>query len=340
MSENILLSIVIPIYKTPEALLMRCLSSVAEMPKSETEVICVLDGKEAVSNTVFENVCNRYPRLRVIQNESNKGVSYSRNVGMRLAKGLYVTFVDADDMINAATYVNAARKGKMAGLDICKFRCDSAGCLSEHGTGEFRYASREEANGRVNFLFAIKLAGMSSVAIVYSRKFLVDHGILFPEDLRHNEDFVFVTKAFQSASNVGLLDEVGYHIVGHPASASRSPAGERRYLDSIKAATRVLDMLDVSQMSAEERGWYLRLVFRESLLPDFRIRRVLTDSGKAEFKRRLVQTLSLLRGKFRGDLRQGTRFFLGILRSHPTSYFSLSMYFVLKLLQKFDRLIR
>ena len=340
MSEDILLSIVVAIYKTPEQLLMRCLSSVAEIPKPETEVICVFDGKEAISNAVLEDVCNRYPRLRIMQNENNKGVSYSRNAGIRSAKGLYVAFVDADDMINAATYVNAARKSQMAGFDMCKFRCDRAGHPSEPATSEFRYATRKDADGRANLLAAINWARMSSVAVVYSRNFLIDHGILFPEDLRYNEDFVFVTKAFQSASNVGLLDEIGYHIIGHPASASRSPAGERKYLDSIKAGARILDMLDVSRMSAEERRWYLRLVFRESILPDFRVRRVLTAVGKIEFKRRLAQTLSLLCGKFHGDLRQCTRFFLRVLNSHPSSYFSLPLYLALKMLQKFDRLVR
>lgn len=91
------LSIIIPVYNA-EDYLDRCLISILEQEFSSYEVILVDDG----STDSSPMICDRYsatdPRFRTVH-KKNGGVSSARNVGLDLAKGEYVMFVDSDDSL-------------------------------------------------------------------------------------------------------------------------------------------------------------------------------------------------------------------------------------------------
>lgn len=63
------------------------------------EIICIDDGSTDASWKILNNIKEKYPQIIVERNSTNKGVSYSRNRAMKLAKGRYIWFIDADDMI-------------------------------------------------------------------------------------------------------------------------------------------------------------------------------------------------------------------------------------------------
>lgn len=101
------LSFVIPVYKTPEQLLRNCLDSVLRYSQP-MELICVLDSPGDPCEQVLDEYAAKEPRMRLLKNDQNRGVSYSRNRGMDAARGDYLAFVDADDEIIAETYEKAA----------------------------------------------------------------------------------------------------------------------------------------------------------------------------------------------------------------------------------------
>lgn len=93
------LSLIVPVYNT-EKYLADCLQSLFEqdLPYSEYEVICVNDGSTDNSLKILNDYQKRYPNI-VIVNKENQGVSVARNVGIAIAKGDYIWFVDSDDFI-------------------------------------------------------------------------------------------------------------------------------------------------------------------------------------------------------------------------------------------------
>lgn len=95
--ENPLITIIIPIYNR-EQTLERCLCSVLRQTYSHLEVIAVDDGSTDHSRVILEKYQKKDSRLRVVRKE-NSGVSESRNLGLQLAQGEYIQFVDADDWI-------------------------------------------------------------------------------------------------------------------------------------------------------------------------------------------------------------------------------------------------
>ncbi|WP_337933661.1 glycosyltransferase [Hallella sp.] len=101
MNENILLSVVIPIYNV-ERTLARCVESVLGQHVEGMEVILVDDGSTDRSVLVANRYQNR-PHVTLIH-KANGGLSDARNEGLYYAKGRYVTFVDSDDYLLPDTY--------------------------------------------------------------------------------------------------------------------------------------------------------------------------------------------------------------------------------------------
>lgn len=101
MNENILLSVVIPIYNG-ERTLARCVESVLGQHVEGMELILVDDGSTDRSALVANRYQNR-PHVTLIH-KANGGLSDARNEGLYYAKGRYVTFVDSDDYLLPDTY--------------------------------------------------------------------------------------------------------------------------------------------------------------------------------------------------------------------------------------------
>jgi glycosyltransferase involved in cell wall biosynthesis len=88
-----LVSIVVPVYNS-EAFLRETLDSVFALEYEPFEVIVVDDGSTDGSADIAES----YARVHCIRQE-NRGPSEARNVGVRLARGEFVAFVDSDDIV-------------------------------------------------------------------------------------------------------------------------------------------------------------------------------------------------------------------------------------------------
>ena len=92
------LSIIIPIYNTPIRDLRRCFQSIVVPEDARWEVLLIDDGsKEQVGQFCMAYTQN-HPNFRYYKKE-NGGVSSARNMGIALAEGRYITFVDADDCL-------------------------------------------------------------------------------------------------------------------------------------------------------------------------------------------------------------------------------------------------
>ena len=93
------LSIIIPVYNLQEYIGVCLDSCINQTMKNESyEVICVNDGSTDNSLTIINEYCRKDERIKVV-NQENYGVSAARNMGLSLAQGKYVWFVDGDDML-------------------------------------------------------------------------------------------------------------------------------------------------------------------------------------------------------------------------------------------------
>ncbi|MDK0964983.1 glycosyltransferase family 2 protein [Clostridium perfringens] len=92
-----LISIIVPVYQS-EKYLYKCIESIVTQTYENIEIILIDDGSTDDSKKIYTEFEKVDKRIKVIR-QSNKGLSATRNVGISLANGRYITFIDSDDYI-------------------------------------------------------------------------------------------------------------------------------------------------------------------------------------------------------------------------------------------------
>ena len=102
--ENPKISIIVPVYNV-EQYLPRCIDSILAQTFTDFEVLLVDDGSKDRSGAICDEYAAKDKRVKTFHKE-NGGVSSARNLGLDVAKGEWVSFIDADDYISNDFYAD------------------------------------------------------------------------------------------------------------------------------------------------------------------------------------------------------------------------------------------
>lgn len=94
-----LVTIIIPIYNA-EKYLKKCLKSVVNQTYQNLEIILINDLSTDYSKHIAEQYVKNYKNIKLINNKINLGIGESRNIGLDIANGEYIYFLDSDDWID------------------------------------------------------------------------------------------------------------------------------------------------------------------------------------------------------------------------------------------------
>ena len=100
---NKLISVIVPVYNA-EKYLKECVESLINQTYINLEIILINDG--STDNSI--QICNEYADYDsriIVVDKLNEGVSKTRNLGIEIAKGDFITFVDSDDYITISKMV-------------------------------------------------------------------------------------------------------------------------------------------------------------------------------------------------------------------------------------------
>ena len=199
--EEPLLSVVMPVYNT-ETFVRDALSSVLEQSYRNLEVVVVDDGSIDRSMDIVRELAARDPRVRVVS-QPNAGLGAARNTGWQNARGHYLTFCDADDLVLPGAY-----EAMMSGL--CASGSDfAAGNIVR---GDESHATRPDWMARVmdrdelGLTIARRpemLLDITAPNKVFRRSFWRRAGLHFPEGVRY-EDQVPITTALLRARSFDI----------------------------------------------------------------------------------------------------------------------------------------
>lgn len=183
------LSVIVPIYNTPLEALKQCFQSIGSLPISNYEVLLIDDG----SGPAVGEFCNAFvsetPRFRYIYKE-NGGVSSARNLGLSLAQGRYITFLDADDALLGEVFTSEIMEKDQ---DLVIFDLQ----LVENSTAVWSAFNRPSGDIAVEDLLRTIVADKSlngPVGKLYKRELIADNNILFDETFVNGEDWDFVCR--------------------------------------------------------------------------------------------------------------------------------------------------
>lgn len=187
------LSIIVPVYNV-ESYLKQCIESIIEINEFSYELFLIDDGSTDNSAAIcdeYANVDNIY-----IVHKKNEGVSAARNVGIKLARGKYLTFVDSDDFIDAKSL--SVMMENLRGEDIAVsgfnyFYPDNSkvsNCLTNDvNNSDFRNSIND-----IYDEWESKCVFYAIYGKIYSNKIIKENSILFDESFSILEDSIFVWK--------------------------------------------------------------------------------------------------------------------------------------------------
>lgn len=183
-------SIIIPVFNG-ERFLERCLKSVIEQSYKDIEIIIINDGSTDSTAAICDDLLETDQRIKVVH-KKNGGVSAARNVGLNLAVGEYIYFVDADDYVlqdGIKSLVNKADEN-FSDLVVAEYYV-----ASETNKNKVSPLVLKDVN---SFLCSI-LSGENHSALwnkLFRRK-LFDN-VRFPEDICYMEDRVLIIEILTS----------------------------------------------------------------------------------------------------------------------------------------------
>lgn len=318
------LSVIIPVYNVAP-FLRDCLNSVLHASGSEecVETVCVDDCSTDKSSKILDEIAAAYKSsLIVYHSPVNAGVSIARNYALAVASGEWVTFLDGDDRLRMDVIHDAIEFAEKNQLDVVVFN---------HKAEALTISGVEYGQGVVDNLAALYAAGLSSCGAVYRKTFLDKHGIRFPENLRHNEDFVFISTVHAKTTRIGFMNKYGYEITPRADSASRKSPTAKVFLDRLLAATEVMTRVKDTALAVQKQ--FARVAIRENV-SQWEFRSVVSGQDADEYSSRFVRLCDeLLDLRLYGFM---VNFFIRVLRSRPSMLVlkNPSMNFCVRLLIK------
>lgn len=215
------ISVIIPVYNT-ELYLAKCVNSVIQQNVVSLEIILVDDGSTDSSGKMCDEYASKYPYIHTVHIE-NSGPATAKNVGLKLAKGDYVSFTDSDDELEPTMFYEMISAGKNHNSEIvcCNFKeADAYGNISHTSCSGRTYVfDKVEALRR---LLSKDLIYTGSVTKIFRRDLLTQNNLTHNDGLKTDEDFIMNIKVFAKCNRCVVVDKCFYTINFREDSLSHS----------------------------------------------------------------------------------------------------------------------
>lgn len=202
MLQQPLLSIIIPVYNR-EGYIRRCLESVIGQTMEELEILVIDDGSDDGTPQVIEEFHQKDPeRVRCFRIEKS-GPAKARNLGIREAKGQYITFVDSDDFVDPDGYEIVCRAALEQEADVV---CAPAHRWQEGECQMVGVCPKEDPDQDAIIYYTTSNLWNK----LFRRDFLQETGLELP-NFRIGEDTAFVMSVMTWAKKLIYVDHGYYH---------------------------------------------------------------------------------------------------------------------------------
>lgn len=212
------ISIVIPIYNS-EKYLNKCIDSILDQKFNGLEIILINDGSSDSSLDICNEYKDKYSNVKVIT-QKNSGPSSARNVGLDLASGEYICFIDSDDKIKYNYLSVLYDKAK-------ENNCDVITCGYELGEKGKRVIPNFKLdtvlNGKEFVLSSKRVHTYNDLCFpwryFYKLSTIKNNKIKFNEEITIGEDTIFNMEILLNSSRVMAIEDSLYcYTIDNPSS--------------------------------------------------------------------------------------------------------------------------
>ena len=214
---NIQVSVIVPVYNT-ESYLGNCIESILKQKNVELEIIFINDGSSDGSLDLLEQHAAKDSRIRIVS-QDNSGLSASRNLGISLARGEYLLFVDSDDALAEGAIDRLYHCAKENDLEVLFFNAttvfENDDLKSSHLGLTGYYETQEDLSAVMSGLQM--LSGMvaaneyrtAAYLQLTKRAYILSSGIGFIDNILH-EDNAYTFELLLKASRVSKINDPLY----------------------------------------------------------------------------------------------------------------------------------
>lgn len=213
-TEKPKVTVIIPVYNG-ERYLKQCMDSIVGQTLKDIEILCVDDGSSDKSLEIMESYMHRDKRIKVIC-QKNSGAGAARNKGMSLAKGEYLSFLDADDFFEPDMLEQTYKKAKKQNAQVLVFGsdqyredlgtfCQVGWTLRKHALPPYRPMDHRTFTENVFKVFV----GWTWDKL-FEREFVQGYKLNFQEQ-RTSNDLLFVFMAIVLAERIEIEEKILVH---------------------------------------------------------------------------------------------------------------------------------
>lgn len=241
-----LVSVIVPVYNRA-ASIGECVQSILAQEVTDLELIVVDDGSTDSTPEVLDALAAADARVRLVR-QANAGVSAARNLGLSLARGKWIAFVDSDDVVSPA-HLNLIVQEDRPGIDLLV--TTEIGLRLRGGRvvlPQTAASQREEAASAAHYMLNAYNPWRNplySIEDKFFRRALIEaHALRFDETMSLGEDQVFLMAYLQHAGGVVRSTRPTYFMLDwtgldHLGSKLRTPAdflyNQRRGYEALSA---------------------------------------------------------------------------------------------------------
>ena len=222
MSINI--SVIVPAYNA-EKYIERCIESICSQTLKEVEIIVINDGSTDGTADILNHLAVNDDRIKLVHKE-NQGQGAARNDGIRISKGEYITFVDADDWLDTRTYETSMKLIMKENPDVFVYNYSLA-YPNGHIEQQKNFDNRKVEMGSLDkgaflydYFFTSKIG--SSVWNKLYRSKLIKENDIEMGNTKVGEDFYFNLLVMLHAENIYLFNKSMYYYYQPSQSVTRS----------------------------------------------------------------------------------------------------------------------
>ncbi|WP_406115230.1 glycosyltransferase family 2 protein [Streptomyces sp. NBC_01014] len=243
--------------------LVKCLASVESqtLGADRIEIVAVDDGSTDGTGEYLEEFAARSViRTTVVRQENSGGPSGPRNVGLGLARGRYVFFLDADDYFGEEALERMVAMGDRAGTDVV------LGKVVGVNRGAPKSMWKETVERADVFSSQIKFT--LSAQKLFRRELLLRLGMKFDESLKTGEDALFTLEAYLRGGGVSVVsDYTCYYLVGRDDGKHVTKSGT--YVLRFDSARALTGLIAEYVEPGPQRDQLMMRPFIVTLLPQF-----------------------------------------------------------------------
>ena len=255
-------SIIVPVYRSLEHI-QETISCLQNQTLKELEFIFVDDKGGDGTFDIVKEAAKSDPRIVCLENEVNSGPGVARNKGIEAARGEFIAFVDADDLLSPNFYEKLYAKAKETGALVVKGqRC----ILEADGTEIPSTLNQRIKDGLHTADSMLPLWHFEHTTGIFSRELILKSGARNCETARRDQDtcFLMMLMIHVTPAQFAMDESVTYYYVQHEASLIHKPKNAY-YMEQMRLSAEFKINFMLEHLTTMEHAQYLAGIINSRL---------------------------------------------------------------------------